>query len=209
MPSNISLVAAREKNLIASDTTYLVMLEVDLRDASGTLVETLYLVNNTENVTRNTITYTAFPFSVDLQYEAGGQPSLKVMAQDITLDIQSRMQSYGGGVGSDVRVLVIHQDNLDGDPELIEYFKIMNAGSDDHIVNFTLGTQSMLGREIPRRRQLKDRCSWRYKSAECGYTGGLADCDYTLNGPNGCSAHNNTINFGGFPGLKSTGMRYV
>jgi phage-related protein len=32
-------------------------------------------------------------------------------------------------------------------------------------------------------------------------TGGLATCDYTLDGPNGCRAHNNTINFGGFPSI--------
>jgi len=32
-------------------------------------------------------------------------------------------------------------------------------------------------------------------------SGGLATCDLTLEGPNGCRAHNNTRNFGGFPAI--------
>jgi len=31
--------------------------------------------------------------------------------------------------------------------------------------------------------------------------GGLDSCDYTLDGPNGCRAHKNTLNFGGFPAI--------
>lgn len=36
--------------------------------------------------------------------------------------------------------------------------------------------------------------------------GGLPSCDLTLRGPNGCAAHNNVINFGGFPGIRSGRM---
>jgi hypothetical protein len=32
-------------------------------------------------------------------------------------------------------------------------------------------------------------------------TGGLASCDYTLDGQNGCRTHKNTSNFGGAPAL--------
>jgi phage-related protein len=31
--------------------------------------------------------------------------------------------------------------------------------------------------------------------------GGLTSCDYTLDGPNGCRQHQNTVNFGGFPSI--------
>jgi hypothetical protein len=30
----------------------------------------------------------------------------------------------------------------------------------------------------------------------------MATCDYTLDGANGCRAHDNEINFGAFPALK-------
>ena len=38
--------------------------------------------------------------------------------------------------------------------------------------------------------------------------GGLASCDYTMNGPDGCAAHNNTRNYGGADGIPS-GRIYV
>lgn len=34
-------------------------------------------------------------------------------------------------------------------------------------------------------------------------TGGLTSCDYTLDGPNGCRQHANTLNYGGFPAIPS------
>lgn len=34
-------------------------------------------------------------------------------------------------------------------------------------------------------------------------TGGLTTCDYTLDGPNGCREHENTLHYGGFPALPS------
>jgi hypothetical protein len=40
-------------------------------------------------------------------------------------------------------------------------------------------------------------------------TGIMPSCDLSLQGPNGCAAHNNTQNFGGFPGLNDNGYRYV
>jgi phage-related protein len=33
--------------------------------------------------------------------------------------------------------------------------------------------------------------------------GGMASCDYTMDGPNGCREHKNTLNYGGFPAIPS------
>ncbi len=50
-------------------------------------------------------------------------------------------------------------------------------------------------------------CIWKYKSTQCGYTGALATCTRTLDGTNGCEAHNNQVRFGGFPGIDSNGAQ--
>lgn len=205
---NLTLIAAREKNLIASDQTFISLLEVDVVDDNDAIVETLRLVNGGESVIRNGLEYVAFPFSITLQYEAGGQPNLTLAAQDVTRDLQARMQQYGGMVNSKVRLLLMLESDLNIDPDLIEYFEVINSGSDDYAVSWTLGAENMLGRQFPSRRQLRDRCAWRYKSEECGYTGAIATCDYTLQGANGCRHHGNNLNFGGFPGLKGNGMRF-
>lgn len=39
--------------------------------------------------------------------------------------------------------------------------------------------------------------------------GALDTCDLTLQGPNGCAAHNNTINFHGYPGLNNSLFSYA
>lgn len=52
----------------------------------------------------------------------------------------------------------------------------------------------------------RDFCRHTYRSEECGYQQNadgtvLGSCDKTKDGINGCQAHENTINFGAFPGI--------
>lgn len=207
MAERISLVTARDKSLIASDVVYLVALEVDVLNESGVLMETLRLVNNNEPVVFQGTEYFPFPFGIDMVIEAGGQPTITLTAQDVTRELIARMEQYGGGVGFDVRVLVISTVNLNGQPEITLYFEVIGAGVDDYMVTWQLGTQNLLNRVIPPRRQLRDRCPWVYRDpATCRYSGPLPSCDYTLQGPNGCAVHDNSINFGGYPGIASGGF---
>jgi len=199
--SHISVATVEEKNRIDSDIPFLAAVEIDVTESNGTLIETLYLVNNNEDIVFNGQTYTAFPFTPDLRSESGEESSVTLTIQDLTGDIKQRMEGYGGGVGFVVRLMVINTGNLDGDPEIVETFRVISADVDDYVVKWTLGTESHLALAFPRRRQIKSRCSWAYKSVECGYSGVMESCDYTLDGPNGCSAHDNNLNFGGFPGI--------
>lgn len=204
MAHSFTLGSIETKNKIASDAAFLVAIEVDVRGLNDTVpVETLFLVSNNEDRILNGITYAAYPFAVEFKYEAGSQGSVKVMAKDISRDLQARMQTYNGGVGFDVRLKIFHQNNLELPPEFEEQFRVIRASSADYVVTWELGAENLLDRQFPARRQFRDRCGWAYKGAECRYSGGIATCDYTLSGSNGCKAHNNAINFGGFPGLKS------
>lgn len=210
MGYKLPISSVEQKNLIASTSAYIVCLEVDVKNPlTGAVVETLYLARNEEDIDVEGVTYVAAAFNIDLKYEGGGQPVVTVTAEDITGAIQARMQQFGGGVGFIVRVIVANMESANGVIDTIETFEIVDAGAADYQVSWTLGTENMLGHQFPNRRQLRDRCTWRYKSAECGYKGSKTSCDYTLKGPNGCSSHANTINYGGFPGIRGNGMRYV
>jgi lambda family phage minor tail protein L len=73
-------------------------------------------------------------------------------------------------------------------------------------VTFQLSTAFDLdGVTLPRRLALRYACWWKYKSADCGYTGALPTCNLTLGD---CYAHfyGNPagLPFGGFPGLTTT-----
>lgn len=210
MPYNLSIVTAAQKNLIASDKAFLVCLEIDVKNiTSGAFVETIYLVNNNENITVNGINYNAFAFDMSIQHESGSQPTVSLTIEDISSAVQQKMQEHGGGVGFEVRIKIFNEVNTDSEPEIVETFEVIDATAKDYVVSWTLGTENLLGKRFPNRRQLKDRCTWVFKSGDCGYTGSDTTCDYSLQGPNGCGLKNNTRNYGGFPGIKSNGIRYA
>lgn len=206
----LSVATIIEKNKIASKEPFLVFLEVDVIDPiTKQLIETFRLVRNTEDVTYQDVPYAAMAFEVELKQEAGGQSTVQLTIADYTRAVQERMQSYGGGIGSGVRIMVVNAGNLQQPPEIKEYFTVVGASSQNYVVTWTLGAQSILAVTFPRRRELRNRCAWRYKSAECGYTGDKTTCDLSLQGENGCAAHNNTLRYGGFPGINSNGVRYA
>jgi phage-related protein len=203
MSNTFSLGSIEQKNRIASDTTFLPCIEVEVVDyPNPTIIETLFLVSNNEDRTLGGILYTAFPFRVDFSYEAGSQPTISIIAQDIVRTLQSRMQQYNGAVGFNVRLKIFHQDAENGTPDFQEVFQVLSGSSSDYVVTWTLGSENLLDRQFPGRRQNRS-CAWRYKGDECGYNGSLPSCDYSLFGANGCKVHANGINFGGFPGIKN------
>lgn len=209
MSKNISLVSVAEKNDISSGTPFLICLKIDVvNPATLSIVETLYLVKNTEDVTVGGQVYTAFPFEIQVKSSSGEVPTATVVADDYSRAIQARMQAYGGGVGFIIDIMVV---NASAAPEIVdtEYFEVIGASAARNIVTWTLGDDNPLASPFPKRRQLMDRCPWRYKSARCKYVGAMPSCDLTLNGSNGCAAHSNDLNFGGFPGINRGNARFV
>lgn len=202
MPKIIPISTVVEKNRLSSDVPFLICLDITVIDPlTQSTVETLRIVKNTENFTYNGNTYTAANFSIDFKSEGSSQPTIQLGIVDHSRLVQAKMQSYGGGVGFKVTVTVVNAGAPAAPAEIVEFFEVVAASATDYVATFTLGAESGLARIFPRRRQMRDFCSWRYKSTECGYAGAMGSCDLTLNGPNGCVAHANAQHFGGFPGI--------
>lgn len=210
MPNRaLSVASILEKNKVASNIPFVLLAKIEIFDSTQqTFVETVYVANNTENLTFDGNTYVAFPFTIDLRYEAGSIPDISLSAVDFQKVLLGKLNTYGGATGSRITIYIVNTGNLAAGPEIEEVFEVISASANEFKITLRLGAESVIARTFPGRTQMKDRCSWRYKSAECGYTGGLASCDLSLQGPNGCAAHNNTINFGGFPAIQNRGIRY-
>ena len=210
MAKNLSLNTIIEKNKLSSAVPFLVCLDIEVIDpATALTVETLYLVKNNENVTINGNSYVAVNFDIEVKEEAGNQPEISLTVQDQTQALQGRMQAYGGGVGFNVTLSVVRGDALTEAPEIQEFFTIIGSSASEYVVTFQLGAENHIAKQFPKRRQFRDFCSWKYKDADtCKYAGAMPSCDLTFQGPNGCSAHNNTKNFGGFPGIRNINLRY-
>jgi lambda family phage minor tail protein L len=204
MARHLSLASVIDKNRIASEIAWIALMEVEIVNPdTGLYVETLRVANNPEDVTFAGQTFTKGAFEFDMNHEAGSVPQMEVVAKDYTRTIQARMEAYRGGTGFRVRLMVINSGapSLDPRPDIEEEFIVTKAAANNYVVTFTLGADNPLTRRYPFRYQFKDRCPWRYKGVECGYDGDLKTCDFSLQGDNGCAAHGNARNFGGFPGI--------
>ncbi|MEO9387061.1 MULTISPECIES: DUF1833 family protein [Chromobacterium] len=205
----ISIASAIEKSKVASEAAYLLFVEIFVPDkATGEIIETIRIVNNTDDLTFNGARYSALQFDLDVKQEAGGLPAITLSIRDPKGVIRAYMEQYQGGVDFTVAIHAAFSSALDAPPDTSEFFMVTSASAPSYGAVFVLGAENPLSQPFPRRRMRRDYCAWRYKGAECKYQGGMPTCDYTLKGPNGCAAHGNTINFGGAPGINNSGIRY-
>jgi phage-related protein len=205
MAKHLSVGSIIEKNKIASEETFLILMDAIIRDEDGKTVNTLRFVKNSENIVFDGQAYQAANFSFDISMELNSEPTIKLSAEDQTRTLAQYIEAYAGLVNSTVIMTVVNSGALSGPAEIQETFKIMSASVNEYVVDFDLGTDSAVNKRWPQYRQFKDRCPWRFKSKRCGYTGPMSTCDYTLAGGNGCMAHANVKHFGGFPGLNGNG----
>lgn len=202
MPIPVSIATVLEKNEIASSTAILTLLKIEIWDEiTRTFPETFYIVQNDEDLSFNGQAYTAYPFEFEMSQSGGEEPNISLTLKDVTGAIKQKMNQYAGAVQSLVTVMLVPANAIAGPPEVSFTFRVLTSSISDFDVSWELGNKNHLSTKFPRRTQMKDRCSWQYKSTDCGYVGVMPSCDYSLQGPNGCSAHNNSPNFGGFPGL--------
>jgi len=193
-----------EKNELASESAWLVLLDITLTD--GTI---LRIVNNTEDVTFDSNTYTAVNFELDSNKEGlkGEIPSVQLKISNVTRLLQSYLESQEGSIGSDITMYIVNSENLGSNyAELTWEFEVIGTQADAFWTTFTLGAANPLRRRFPLYRYISSHCNWRFKSAECGYVGTYTVCNRTLDN---CQDRDNSERFGGHPGLGAGGIRLI
>lgn len=76
------------------------------------------------------------------------------------------------------------------------------ANENRDVVEFELATiNDLQGVRIPKRQCISSICQWVYKSAECGYVGGLPACEKTIADCRNHFGSFASLPFGGFPGV--------
>jgi phage-related protein len=116
--------------------------------------------------------------------------------------ISERIDAYSGGANFTVTLTIANSARLDQAPELQEEFRVNSITHKNYVITAMLGSENLLAMRYPPTTQFQDRCRFRYKGPRCKYAGAMSSCDYTRSGDNGCEAHNNVVNFGGFSGLR-------
>lgn len=216
--SLLSVAANAERHSLASGEAWVLLLYLQL---SG---EDLRLARNIDPVTFDAgdgagpQIYSPFSFKLgDFAQSTNGQlPQLDLSASNIGRILQGVLMQYGGAVGADVKLYVVNTASPGGEAQLELDFEVSSTTANAKLVNFKLGASSPLRSVFPLHRFYPNHCIWRYNSPalqatnnplgqQCMYSGPLLTCSLTLDGPNGCEAHGNSIRFGGFPGIDSQG----
>lgn len=203
MPQHLSVASMIDKNKLASEYKFLVLIKLDVLDPeTNNFVDELYFARNDEDIEYQGNTYQAANFDLETKVESGELHDVSLSVTDYSGAVRAALELYDGGVGSRVTMIIVNSGDLHLKPELEETFDVIGASANVFTIKFSIGANDVLTRRCPRRQQLKDFCSWTYKSSDCGYTGNLPTCAFTLTD---CKAHNNATNFSGFPGVKSFG----
>lgn len=199
---HLSLATVVEKNRIASPVAFVTLLEVSvINNQTGSVDEVQYLCRNNEDILFQGNTYKKASFGYKIEHSSDGMPEVKLTIQDPTGSVLQKAEQYAGGVGWKVRFMLVNTGNLSQPPEIDESIHVIAGKVSSYALTLTLGARNPLRQRFPRRLQWRDRCSFRYKGDQCKYAGAMQTCDYTLQGANGCAAHGNEQNFGGFPGI--------
>ena len=205
MPKNIPQSITIQKNLISSTHPWLILLDIFLPDATS-----FYLVNNNEDVTFQSRTYTKcrFKFIPGEETMSGEIPIFKLGIADVQGLFEFYIQKYRGGIDSAVTVRLVNTADLAADySSLTIELSIQQVDREGfEWLNFTLGAPNPMIMELLQFIFSPNHCNWvrKYKGYRCGYTGTAADCTGTLED---CRAHNNSTRFGGHFGLNATGFK--
>jgi lambda family phage minor tail protein L len=193
----ISSAAIAEKNKIATDSAWIVLLEIQLSGG------TLYLAANNEDITWNSQTWQAFPFELDTVAETGkGEiPAITVKVSNVTGEIQQYLEAADGANGTPVIIRVINSSaSTSTESELELSFVLDRASYDAQWLTFYLTGANCLSRRVPRGRYLKNFCRFEYGGVECGVSAATQATYPTCNRTKAnCEERNNSTRFGGFP----------
>lgn len=202
MPLSISTQAISEKNKLSSADPWLLLLEINYPNEAPVRVAW-----NNEDVVWDGETWLGFPFKLgDMEETKEGEiPALNLTIYDIERKIIPIIDEYGGGVGAEVWIRVVHSAYLENTiPEFEQDFEIVEVQiGHDFSVNLKLGAEDMSSRRSPQNRFLKGHCRYKeFKGPECGYDGTETECSRTFER---CRELGNQRRFGGFPGIGRIG----
>ena len=165
----LSKIATLEKNKLSTDAPFLVLIDIDDKNVG----EHIRVVRNTEDITWNGQTWTAYPIEIENYTEDGKTlPALNLKISSGKGLITTYIQKYDGFVDAKVSIYVVNAKLLDvATPELELDFLINETSYDEQWISFTLGASSEIADRFPSCRYLTDYCPFVCGDILCGYNG--------------------------------------
>lgn len=203
----LSNVAKEEKNKLNTDSIFLITLEIEIPDTE----EIIYIVNNNEDIVWDGTTYLAFPFTLEeFSESATGEVSeFAIKVSNVNNIIGNIVKTYDAYVKNNgfepikATISVVNNKNLtDPSPEIQHKTTLLKPTIAHESVIFKLGGVNAYNKTV-HNRMFRNSCRFKFKSVQCGYTGGASSCDKTYAT---CVNLNNEYRYGGFPTIGNKGI---
>ncbi len=196
-----------EKNKLDAQYPWLILLEFQLNDPDD---QVFRFVRNHPNVTFQGNVYNGFNFDLGLIEQSidGKIHDTILSVSGVTYALQADLEEFDGATDAEIILTVVHADNLGDDySELELYFDVLSTHIGQLSIDFTVGAPSPLLQRLLTQRYFADFCSYReFKGPRCKYVGVETICNRRLAD---CRGYSNSARFGGCPGLRKDGVRFL
>lgn len=199
MPLAFSSAGLIEKNKLASDLPWIVLVELQLPNGKSA-----HLAKNNETVTWNGVAWEPIPMLLsDNTQDMKAMSTITIQVSNVSGAVQAYLEEYNGLTDCTVIIRLVHAAHLNAPvPEIEEQFTIQKTAYDEEWVTFTLGSDFWLFFRALADRYLPDFCCWKYGSIKCGVPAvtlaRYPACHHTLAD---CKQRGNSLRFGGCPGM--------
>ena len=204
---SLSNAVIQHKNAIASDQSIYLLLQIDI----PSLVDPIYITNNNENVSWNSIDWLTFGFTIDdINEDSDGSiPEVNIKISNASRAIELYLNEYDLWLKQNtlekitVTLFIVSSADLLNTTPIASYsFDVGKYATDANWATFTLTFENFYIKRFPKNRITRNSCRWRFGSIECGYTPGIGEtCNKTLTA---CRSYNNSERFGAFPSVGGT-----
>ncbi len=195
-----------KKNKLTDTDPWVWLLEM-----RHTTTEAFRITNYTQQVTYDSNIFYPYPFEIsDFQDSTDSNNSnLRLTVANIGGELQALLDANDGFADVETVLMLLDSANISDGPAREILYRVVGSTATWSSVEFELGSFDLFAKDVPRRKWVRNSCQWPYRNADgtisdlCGYqetsTGaGLATCDKTLFGANGCRAHGNDEVANGF-----------
>lgn len=174
MPLDLPQNLVVEKNKIASNSPFLILVEVVFPAAVVPDAPVLRFVNNTEDITFQGHIYKAYRLGIEFPDESskGELTFATLRLWNTPALLLPYIHATKGGIGATVTMTIVNTAYLSEDyAELSATFDVLQTTLSTSFITVKLGYKNLMLERFPRYRYIAEHCQWGFKSPECAYSG--------------------------------------
>lgn len=199
----LSSIVIDQKNSLGSSDPIILLLKLTI----PSLVAPIRLTRNNEDVTWQTATWQAFPWTIDdiTENATGEVPQVVIQLANTSRVIEAYITEYDVWLKLNshqpiiAEIIIVSTADLANTTPIASFeFEVSHFNTNATTASFYLTQKNIYLLRFPPDR-ITRRCRWKFGSVQCGVTPLVGQtCNKTLSA---CRGYNNSVRFGGYPSV--------